>query len=731
MKWKEFLKRAGVMSLAAVVAASAVSLPAFAAERSNPEYIDKYVSDGNKTFIKDNLEAIKAVAEGLFAHQTEINISQYNISKDDAGAIYNAALSLYPDIFFMDRGKSFSCYSSDGKVTRLVNLPYLYSESEVNTMLPKFYDEADFYLNQVQNELSVCTDDFSKAMLLHDEIVLDAQYVLENSNYNFMIQKQGLCENYSRVYAYLLGQVGIYSEIVDSSTHEWVKVKMEDGKYYNVDVTWDDPTPDKPGRVGHQYFLISDNKILGELDNDNEHYNGYSAINEAGTGFDGYKYHDFTSKLCKLDADETTVYAVDDIGIVAYDYKTDTKTTVKKINDYWFVIGSNSSYYPGVYSGLDTFDGLLYYNTPDAIYSFNPETKETKEVYQNTSSDKKLYGLRIKNNELSAVFGTAPNATEDYKNVTMLKKEFKDNVGERLAGYSLSLEGNIGVNFYMELDDAVASNDDAYMLFTLPDGATQTVKVSDATKDTTTTNGTTYYVFRCDVAAKRMTDTIKAQIIVDEDNKGEEYTYTVKDYADYLLNNTDKNEKYAKAAELVQSMLNYGAYSQTYFKYNTDKLANAGTVTAEQTADINAVQASTLVDKVYDKATAHLPDGMTFYGANLELESETTLNLYFTNTTGQTLTFTDSKGKVLDQKPYGEGIQVVIPNIAAQNLDDDFTVNVSVGGDSNSYSVKYSPLTYCYNVLAREQDEVRTDALRALVKALYIYNTKANEYFAV
>lgn len=731
MKWKEFLKRAGVMSLAAVVAASAVSLPAFAAERSNPEYIDKYVSDGNKTFIKDNLEAIKAVAEGLFAHQTEINISQYNISEDDAGAIYNAALSLYPDIFFMDRGKSFSYYSSDGKVTRLVNLPYLYSESKVDTMLPKFYDEADFYLNQVQNELSVCTDDFSKAMLLHDEIVLDAQYVLENSNYNFMIQKQGLCENYSRVYAYLLGQVGIYSEIVDSSTHEWVKVKMEDGKYYNVDVTWDDPTPDKPGRVGHQYFLISDNKILGELDNANEHYNGYSAINEAGTGFDGYKYHDFTSKLCKLDADETTVYAVDDIGIVAYDYKTDTKTTVKEINDYWFVIGSNSSYYPGVYSGLDTFDGLLYYNTPDAIYSFNPETKETKEVYQNTSSDKKLYGLRIKNNELSAVFGTAPNATEDYKNVTMLKKEFKDNVGERLAGYSLSLEGNIGVNFYMELDDAVASNDDAYMLFTLPDGATQTVKVSDATKDTTTTNGTTYYVFRCDVAAKRMTDTIKAQIIVDEDNKGEEYTYTVKDYADYLLNNTDKNEKYAKAAELVQSMLNYGAYSQTYFKYNTDKLANAGTVTAEQTADINAVQASTLVDKVYDKATAHLPDGMTFYGANLELESETTLNLYFTNTTDKELTFTDSKGKVLDQKPYGEGIQVVIPNIAAQNLDDDFTVNVSVGGDSNSYSVKYSPLTYCYNVLAREQDEVRTDALRALVKALYIYNTKANEYFAV
>ncbi|MBQ8134913.1 MAG: hypothetical protein IJ192_10990 [Clostridia bacterium] len=724
MKRKGFLKRAGVVALAALMTTSAMSLPVFAAEKSDPQYIDKYfAASKTNSFIKNHKDVINTVAEGMFNHKTEIDISAYNFAntEENAQAIFEGTLAAYPEIFFVKGQYSYG--GTSNKLTKII-VTYSYSESEIETMLQEFYTEADFYLNQVKGELSVCTDDFSKALLLHDEIVLDAHYVLENSNYNFMIQKQGLCENYSRVYAYLLGQLGIYSELVDSTdmNHEWLKIQL-DGKYYNVDVTWDDPTPDHPGRVGHDYFLLSDDAIQNLS---TPHYN-YESINEAtNEKYDNYAYHDFSSKLCKL-TDGDIMYAVDDTGVVAYDYKTDTKTTVKEINEYWSAGGD--SFWIGKYSGLDTFDGLLYYNTPDAIYSLNPETNDTEKVYTKSGDQKDLYGLRIRNGVLYGVFGSTPDELNGYQELMTLKKDFSDGVGERLAGYSLSLEGNIGVNFYMELDDAVASNDDAYMLFTLPDGATQTVKVSDATKDTKTTNGTTYYVFRCDVAAKRMTDTIKAQIFVGDTAKGKEYEYTVKQYADYLLNNKDKNEKYAKAAELVQSMLNYGAYSQTYFKYNTNKLANEGTVTDEQTADIESV-GHTIINKAYNKTTEKLPADVTFDSVNLELESETTLNLYFTNTTGQTLTFKDSEGKVLAQKKNNGYTQVVIPNIAAQNLDDDFTVNISVGGDSNSYSVQYSPLTYCYNVLKRETNEVRTEALKDLVRALYIYNTKANEYFS-
>lgn len=43
-----------------------------------------------------------------------------------------------------------------------------------------------------------------------------------------------------------------------------------------------------------------------------------------------------------------------------------------------------------------------------------------------------------------------------------------DGIGAKLAGYSLSLTGNIGVNFYMELSNDIVNDESAYMNFTLP-----------------------------------------------------------------------------------------------------------------------------------------------------------------------------------------------------------------------------------------------------------------------
>ena len=136
---------------------------------------------------------------------------------------------------------------------------------------------------------------------------------------------------------------------------------------------------------------------------------------------------------------------------------------------------------------------------------------------------------------------------------------YMDGIGAKLAGYSLSLNGNIGVNFYMELSEAIASNENAYMEFTLPNTAEKTkvyvtgTHEDGATATTSTVGGKTYYVFSCEVAAKEMTDEIQAQMIVGE-NEGTVYTYTVKDYADYILSHTETYGE--KVVALVKAMLN-------------------------------------------------------------------------------------------------------------------------------------------------------------------------------
>ena len=147
-----------------------------------------------------------------------------------------------------------------------------------------------------------------------------------------------------------------------------------------------------------------------------------------------------------------------------------------------------------------------------------------------------------------------------------------DGVGARVVGHSISLEGDIAVNFYMELDPAIAASETAYMHFTIPNG--KKTSVVDVPVSQATVKGK-YYVFKCNIAAKDMNATITGQI-VDGETVGTEYTYSVREYADYLLdhadaNGTDAQKEYAAAAPLVEKMLSYGAYAKEYFD-KTDTL---------------------------------------------------------------------------------------------------------------------------------------------------------------
>lgn len=286
---------------------------------------------------------------------------------------------------------------------------------------------------------------------------------------------------------------------------------------------------------------------------------------------------------------------------------------------------------------------------------------------------------------------------------------FADGIGARLIGHSLSLDGDIGVNFYMELSDAVAHSDTATMHFTIPQNGksdTQDIKVSDARK--VKSGDKTYYVFKCQVAAKEMTSEIKAQII-DGEKQGTEYTYSVKEYADYLLAHTGERADLAKAAPLVKALLNYSAYTQIYFDRNPGKLANADLTEAEKELGEVSIDAADPV--------INLPEGVSFAGATLSLKSETTLSLYFKSASA--LSFS-CDGYTVETVKSG-GYQIArIRGIKAKHIGSTFSLNV------NGATVKYSPLNYCKNALSGGTDDVN---LLNAVKALYLYWQAADGYF--
>ncbi len=352
------------------------------------------------------------------------------------------------------------------------------------------------------------------------------------------------------------------------------------------------------------------------------------------------------------------------------------------------------------------------------LYSLDG-TNYSEEVPKGTNAGKYTVYYKVEGNDNW-------NAVEPQ--TVTAKIGYSDGIGEHLMGYSVSLDGDIGVNFYMELDDSVVADADAYMQFTLPNGDMPKVYVKDVKNSTVNIEGKTYYVFKCNVAAKEMTDTITAQMI-DGEKSGTEYTYSVKDYADYLLTNTEENEEYEKAAPLVKAMLDYGAYSQIYFKHNTDALANGG----KDSTNIQNVKADT-INKPYDPEGTYLENAgdTTFEGATLSLRSETTLSLYFKSSTDLNFEIIlDGISCEVEKDTTAGGYQIArIRGIKAADLDKTFGLDIDDAAETGTIrtfhgSVEYCPLTYCYNVLNGGSDD---ENLQNVCRALYLYWQAAKAY---
>ena len=291
--------------------------------------------------------------------------------------------------------------------------------------------------------------------------------------------------------------------------------------------------------------------------------------------------------------------------------------------------------------------------------------------------------------------------------------QYIDGIGAKLAGYSLSLTGNIGVNFYMELSDKIIADKDAYMQFTLPNGTVTKVLVSDAQTNTEIKEGTTYYRFPCEVASYEMTQDIKAQMFDGNGNCGKEYTYTVRDYAQYIIKNYSS---YVDAYPFAVAMLNYGASSQKYFNKAVDDLANKNLSSYDQEIPnlfngyINGFVAKKAENGVLGQ----------FAGLSMVLKSETTLNLFYEPKEGvdvSKLKFLVD-GKEITPVKRGQYYILSLENIRANELGNSKTFTVTDG--TNTLSGDYCAMMYCYQVLQAAKGAYADD-LVTLVKAFSDY----------
>ena len=292
----------------------------------------------------------------------------------------------------------------------------------------------------------------------------------------------------------------------------------------------------------------------------------------------------------------------------------------------------------------------------------------------------------------------------------------------RLYGHSLTLGGEIGVNFYLELPEEIAADEDAYMEMSTLQGETTVTKVRDANVKTIDTD--TVYVFTYKAVAKEMADAVTARFYSGDGMLLRTYRYSAADYCRSVVKGGDDN---AALVELARAMVNYGSSAQTFFDYHTDKLANNDMSAADKVvADVG--------ESLWTKLSVDKTDGfsgLTYYGSSLVQESTTELRLFFQrefgrDISGYRVSITAPDG-ITTQGTFvlrGNLYYVAIPDIPPQDLDAKYRITVTSG--EASMTVECAALDYVGAVLG---DSSSNPELCGVVRALYWYWDAAEKYF--
>ena len=282
---------------------------------------------------------------------------------------------------------------------------------------------------------------------------------------------------------------------------------------------------------------------------------------------------------------------------------------------------------------------------------------------------------------------------------------------------SISLAGDIGVNYYVQLSESIVADAGAYMQFTVA-GQTQTVPLADAVVSAGS-DGAVTYRFTCKVASKQMTEEITGQMYLSDGTAvGEAKSYSVKAYCDAAIPIYSQYPAYADLVDLMKAMLNYGAHSQTQFSYKTDDLANQGVETALPALTADDVAA-------FAHGASGSEAGISVASVSLLLESTTTIRFYFNLDGSKPIDAYTFYVDGVEEVPVESNGQYYVEkvNVAAKDLDE--MVTVTVGG----LTARYCGLSYVRQV-AVLYPTYYSEALVNVAKALYAYNQAANAYFA-
>lgn len=380
-----------------------------------------------KLSTKQREQLIQKLYAGLLAEKEEIDITEFGLTINELSelsSINQWIYDSYPELFYIGEWS----YSHIGP--RIIGFYPIYKMTgrELQEARAFYRTELEKILEPVDETWS----DLEKVLYFNGYLASHYRYDptigLDSYDvYHFLKNKEGVCQAYYLTCKALLDACGIPSTYAKSETakHIWNVLQL-DGKWYHLDVTWNDPirpiskewpedfrneaAVDAFGQAKYDYFLLSENTLHGRDSENGQNRTDVvygDTVSCTDASYENACWSPVSSPYVRI-GDKWYYNGADGI----FETSDVTRPGRVLIRDKWPALGYPPGYmWPTSCSGLGTYAGWLIYNSSDQIKGYHPLTGETKIFFTTQTDAKDIYGIQVDGNEVTYWLDNSPNCS--------------------------------------------------------------------------------------------------------------------------------------------------------------------------------------------------------------------------------------------------------------------------------------------------------------------------------
>ena len=161
--------------------------------------------------------------------------------------------------------------SSNGTsvTTRLVTFAF---QLRYNGLEQQMYTQQMASAQAIANQVNRSAGLYQQVKQIHDLLAAQSTYcyvpadskaqALSHQAYSCLVAGDAyepVCDGYAKAMKVVCDLLDIPCVLVASKTHMWNNIKMDDGDWYNLDLTWDDMDD---SRISHDYFLVGSRTVV-------------------------------------------------------------------------------------------------------------------------------------------------------------------------------------------------------------------------------------------------------------------------------------------------------------------------------------------------------------------------------------------------------------------------------------------------------------------------------------